>query len=649
MKLHLLRIALILTLFTGCSPFRINYERERYIASVTTNGSCSTDFISLLKEKDRLASSVGFEFEGAFPDHLSFYDLALLVKKNLKQQFPSGKVSIQEVDHKYGPSEYKVILMQKEGETLYPKVFTIKDDASLEFKDPLIKGVEITSPVMRTNQDYDSFLQVLKEVQRGGVIARQDVGGVHIHYGLPLEKGYADLMSLYELFVKAQDSLMAFFKVHPGRGYQNVIQTKKAYEAIKKIAKKNPHQKLDSLTVPELNQRSILRIVPSLGTWEVRFFNSTLDPEINQFYQSFVNKIFSLWQSGDADFLQFIAERETISAYELLQFLGLNLQKSEVLMERLIKENGLIEQGQSITKELKRFWTLESPERPKMLEEAPELLSTLIARDFRFQKLEGELQEQVLQYCDQETSLLHKKWRRPSLQELNRYTTPTDPDSYFAIFHQYFNKNPQELEGVLMEMNPAKLEAFIGDLLKDFTKNTHTYGAHNARSIGPEFLKLLIKVNDKIPAELFYGRFFPLFNRMRLLTHLPQNELTELVEKVIEGLIKREEAPHSGVVELLAFINKRALPLETPQDLALYLRDDLYQKFNFNTFYQYVSFIKTYPQTAQTAEHLDLIINTLDKYAPRLSRNERVNLILLFKEFEDPRFKTLSDTLRALN
>lgn len=615
-------------------------------ASLTGQESCLENFEATLSLNKKLASSVGLEFEGAFPAQFSYYDVALVMKKSLEEKFPNSQVTLNEIDHRFSASEYQVIVNKGD----VSQTYSVKGDSSLSFEDSNLKGIEITSPIMRTKQDFEAFLEVLEEARTKGINARQDVGGIHLHYGLPRDKTYAELEPLYELFVKSHESLLSYFRVNPGREYQSPRQLEEALEAIRQIAGRDPSKTLENLTVGELNRRGLLRILPTLGTFEVRFFNSTLDPQINRFYQDFVDRLFSRWQNNDPELLAFIKSSDTLEIPDLLRVLDFDVNQTDVLMERLAKEGEAVELSQPYAKELADFFKSDSEDNQlDFLSNAPFDFYEILLRDDRFLTLSPQIQSRLLaghpQKGTSDVSRLHRYWRGES-DELNFFSILDESEDlsvFFHVFHQYFKRAPEQMMSVLEHSAPPQ---FYSALLKDFSKNGLSSGPSQSRRLSRDFIGLMVKASDLVSQNELTERLFPLFEIIRTMTFPHKEELTVLTDKMLAGLLK-DSAPSFDEGPLLAFLNKLVLPInrELKTKFAHHVREGLIKKgFDYNIFYQYATYLKAYPNDLIDDEAIEFLTETTHQFATRFNRNERVNLLLLFKDFE--RLENLSPAAR---
>jgi hypothetical protein len=625
-KLKLILFFPFVLLFSTCSS--LSEKNTRYISSETKLITCTSGLSEVFGRKF-FSTTVGTEFEGAFPAQLSFYDIAKLIETKLKEKFPDANVILKEIDHQYSESEYQVILGIQGDES----TFTVKTDSTLSFDNPEIKGIEITSHIMTSQKDIDLYLEVLESIRPAGVSARADVGGIHFHFGLPASKTYAELEPLYQLFVKAQDSLIRYFKVHPGRQYHKSSNLNDALMTIQQIVKNTPHKTLDNLNVGELNRRTMLRILLSLRTWEVRFFNSTLDPEINLFYQDFLERLFSRWLENDPTLLEFISNNEKIETSDLLELLGFDLKVTDELMERLTKESESLEEGLPFIQSLKNFWKNDdSNSKLAQLEAFPTMVMDLILRDQRFLGLPTNLQEKVLKRGSSKLRSFHQLWRGET-KRINLFNDEKDKVAFFHIFHQYLRLNPKVVDILLDQYERSVIIGFFRALIKDFIKHGQISRPSNSRKLSASFVKLLTKATYYFKPKEIQKDFFPLLNLIKNLSYPPRTELTEFADTLIEKLLKLTKGQFDNT-SFLSFLNKLKLNIKKKVELAKLIQENIDpSEFEYDLFYQYINFTRSYPDELINDDSIIFITSVTRQNIDSISNDERVNLILTFKDF----------------
>ena len=642
MKVISLIFLVTLVLAPSCTsvPFFINSDlsSDRVPAS-RVFGSCLENFRYLAKiSKNRnLSSTVGFEFEGSLPIQISYLDVAKRVKEKVSKLYPDRVIELEEVDYDYGLSDYKV-LIKNESETL---IISVKADMSLYFEDKSLNGIEITSPVMRTHNDYMNFLTVLEDLKELNLKARQDVGGIHFHYGLPLDRTYAELVPLYEVFAKSYDSLLNYFKANPGRGFQDVDKFLESFNQLKKVASDMPELPIRSYQVGALHSRSILRVLPTINTWEIRFFNSTLDPEINEFYREFSDRLYSLWLNRDPSLQKFLDEHESIEAKELMSFLGFKTSETDRLMAKLRVEEREIEEANPLDQEVAHFWT--HSEFPKSI--TSPLFYRLVLDDSRLNNLTEELQSETFRRAREfahefpvieEKIMLFDLFKNPQGFKKNFKSTLERIENeniqyLYQAFHLALIRDGEDLIARIGELDDADRKIFLINLLKDFTKSSQTRGVLKSKVLKSHYLSLITQASDSYQNEETLRsllKIFPLFQGME---SSPLPELTTLANNTVDIILKipKRDYDYTG---LLSFVNRNNTQINKRVALGDLLKELLLEKPNFNIFYSFSDFLKTNKDDLLTSENIQFMTEYATKLAPNLDRTKIVNLILLYKE-----------------
>lgn len=627
--LRILAISFLLYSCTSLTP-RLG---QRAPANNSSFYSCTKGLKNLFESNNRLASSAGFEFEGAIPAQLSFFDIANLIRSHLKTKFPDQDIELKALDHSFSETEYQ-ILLTKDGKDY---TFSVKADGTLVIENKELKGIEITSPIMEDDNDFYLFLKILEDVRTKGLVARQDVGGIHFHYGLPKDKTFKELEVLYALFVKAEKSILEYFRVHPGRSHHSSANLHNALRAIQEIVQEAPQRNLENLDVEEIKKRSILRVIPTLRTWETRFFNSTLDPEINLFYKEFVNRLFAKWLNNDSELFEFINTAEEIDTKKLLEVLGFDLSKTDELMERLAYEAQLLDKDHPFETKVRDFWsTPEDNVKEVFIDESPDIFVELILRDSRFLSLNIELQEKLLKRAPKNLRDFHQLWREEidinKLPEL--LDSSQDTSVFFHIFHQYQRINPEKINHILDSLDKDFRNKLYIKILNDYTRFGSNSTPSNSRKLSREFITLLTKIASESKSIEVTDQMIKILDVISLRPYPPKAGLTILADQIIENISQNPEV-YFDQRTFLYFINRIKPQIQNKKFLAEIIQTNLITKgFDYSIFYQYLEFVSNFHEELLSKEVFDFIISVLNQFGPRLDQNQRFNLILSLYKFK---------------
>lgn len=330
----ILRIILFLSVITnfGCSH-RI-WVNSRSVASEESCSKIAQHLFPLPNAP--LASSLGMEFEGAIPQFIRYEEVALKVQNRIKKLYPLSAVTVERQIVPYSDPPYKVI-WELDG---VKREINILGDSSLQFEEKGLKGIEITSPVMRVNSDFDFFVDIIDELKVLNLKPRPDKGGIHFHNGIPEGTSYEDLIPLYEFFLKGSKLLLEVFHVNPERNVENNGVLVAMIAELRKLASEG--RLVHNHVSYELNKRSIIRLTGHLKTFEIRAFNSSLDKEILSAYHHFNQRLFEKWRNDPDSLRKFVEEFNEDSREELYSFLNIDQKKFEASIDKALEERGQV-------------------------------------------------------------------------------------------------------------------------------------------------------------------------------------------------------------------------------------------------------------------------------------------------------------------
>lgn len=636
MNWNALIILLSLIVTQSCTSW--THEWIRSPAS-RTFGSCQENFrfLAKLTSNNSLSSTVGFEFEGAIPAQLTYQDVAKRIKDKAQELYPERTIELEEVEYDYGLSDYKVLIFGDE-ETL---TISVKSDMSLSMEDKTLNGIEITSPIMKTQKDYMNFLTLLEDLKELNLKARQDVGGIHFHYGLPLDRTYADLVPLYEVFAKGYESLLNYFKANPGRGFQSVDKFVESFDELKKVAKSNPELPIRNYSVSQLHNRSILRILPPLHTWEIRFFNSTLDPEINEFYREFSDRLYSMWLKRDPRLQDFLRERESIEAKDLLSLLGFDTLETDRLMAKLSVEESELDQANPFDQEVKEFW--QGHELPDSFKSP--LFYRLILDDPRFNEIPESIQLEALKRARVISNNFPGLEEKIKLFELfkNSQDFPLNFKSFiqslnkenlqylYQAFHSALIRDGEELVSRITQLDASDQLIFFQGLLRDFVKTSQSRGVLKSADLKKNYLALMTLASQNFQNEEILTPLLKVFPIFQGLNFTPVKEFAILANNAADIMLRAPKREYA-YLDFLSFVNRNQIELKQAIPLIKLLKNLLGEKPNFNLFYEFSDFIKNSKEELLTRENIHFIADYATKIMPSLDRIRRVNLIILFKD-----------------
>ena len=424
-----------------------------------------------------LSSTAGIEFEGSIPKHLSFRTIAEAIEADLKQRNPYDRVWIEEEPFGNIESSYHV----KHDKNGWIKTYSIKVEGDLNFEklyEPDVKGLEITSPIMRTEEEVSYFISILDELRSFGLKSRPDKGGIHIHWGVKETETLSNVSNLYKAVYKLIQSSLKHFNFGSDRGeFLNFLSFKSIVDNFAAVAQENPDETLSEGDVEQISKRSLMRYESRYGTIELRLFNSTLNPDLNQFYFEFTQAIFEAWKEGEnSELWRYLMNNEPVSFESVLELMGLDVER---VMSTLTQANQKLQELESQITHKKRN---QLPSQYVMASQIEQFVDDFWSEDHNSQSLSTAIRrfKNIAPEKDLQIGLFnilqHPKFK--TLPDLLRQQLFLDYRDLFAL-EQYVSR---ELWAIEVALRDDLLES-LGPILTNVNTNDPLVGLPLARWI----------------------------------------------------------------------------------------------------------------------------------------------------------------------
>lgn len=262
--------------------------------------------------------SVGMEFEGVIPQDMTNYDLAEHISNYL-----NDKGIPNTVEKEYRSDEDLYVIQFHFNNSLH--TLSVLDDASLN-ESTLGKGVEITSPIMRSEEETNLFLDLLQDLKRKEILKTEDdLGGIHIHYGASSIK-VGELKTILQFFYLNSSTLKSAFKMKNTRIQDNPISL---ITAIDLLSEYSPDTLVKDLTKSINFPKSLIRYKDETQTLEARVFNSSLEENEQIANINFTKKILDNLLNAPTEFQEeinsiYLNAKSRLDPMEIKRHSGLN-------------------------------------------------------------------------------------------------------------------------------------------------------------------------------------------------------------------------------------------------------------------------------------------------------------------------------------
>lgn len=274
-------------------------------------------------------STAGMEFEGTIPREMEYASLAEATRAWLQQQYPEDKIDITSEYYSWLDSGY-FVTHYRDG---YEDVYSIIPDRSLNAyigKEPEIKGVEVTAPIMRSRSRAVVFTNLLDHLRNLGLKSRSETGEVHIHWGLPKDVTYSQLARIYRAVYNLTAIFREQFAWNPERGRSiDFLMFRSYVEQLEAYAKLHPNDVVDGENPEVLYKRAMMRVTKEYLTLELRIFNSILNKEVNMFSMDFTARLFSEAFKETSPLMDYLIETEDPELERVLELMGLGSDVAE--------------------------------------------------------------------------------------------------------------------------------------------------------------------------------------------------------------------------------------------------------------------------------------------------------------------------------
>lgn len=285
-------------------------------------------------ENNLLNSTAGMEFEGSVPAQLEFRILAERIRSNLESQYPNDEVWVEEEPFGTIENSYHV----KHSHDGWIDTYSVKVEGNLVSErryEPEVKGVEITSPIMRTEEQVAVYIWILDDLRALGLKSRPDRGGIHVHRGVSPDETLKRVSELYTGVYKLMRSASEHFRLGSERGeFLDLWSLRSIVDSFQAVAEANPEATLSNGDVSQIAKRSVLRYEQRYSTIELRIFNSTLNQELNHFYFLLTQAIFDSWKLGQSsEVWSYIMSEEELDFSVVLEMMGFEVESVLLMLE----------------------------------------------------------------------------------------------------------------------------------------------------------------------------------------------------------------------------------------------------------------------------------------------------------------------------
>jgi len=238
-----------------------------------------------VKQKRDLKMKAGIEIEGTISNEIGLAGIADTVYKYISRLYPKTSLTEIETDRK-GHPHYEISYKKKNGEI---KKWDIKEDFSVDtYEVPL----EVTSPILEDNADFDLFGKIVKMIQKKGAQIEPSTGGVHVHVDFEgAEAG--EIATVAAIFAEIETELKTLFSSHPNRESSIVSTSPQLLEVLKNQPFSKESQYLINHLFKSQDRYHALNLQSYrvFKTLEFRLFNSTLDVSALTLMHDFAMKL----------------------------------------------------------------------------------------------------------------------------------------------------------------------------------------------------------------------------------------------------------------------------------------------------------------------------------------------------------------------
>ena len=325
------KILFILLFFIGSCALT-ETKQIRKISSVT---ECS-DY--LRKVLPVLARPKGIEFEGSIPTFIDYEYVANFISRKVKKLYPLSKPVIHETTNEVG-TVFKVSFERDSQKYIY----TIEDDVSLAFGlDDTVRGIEISSPILRSYQDIEHHLSIIEDLEKVGMRARPDEGAIHIHHDLDDDFSYEDLHFIYTSFSKMQNSFRDVLHYNDRRGYNKKDHLEYVAKRLKTLIDSGTNLDESLEVIEVVDDKGYIRTSHQYGTLEFRFFNSTTSKEEQLLFVDFINKFMK--ERNSPELIAHFKDNNEVSILDISQMIGAELHLNQNRLKAIKERNIYYEQ-----------------------------------------------------------------------------------------------------------------------------------------------------------------------------------------------------------------------------------------------------------------------------------------------------------------
>lgn len=208
--------------------------------------------------------SLGLEVEGVVDGKYSFFEIAASIENLLEKKFDEVRII------KLGFAEYGV-QFKSFIETDWNMISILRDGSIKEGENQ--KGLEITSPIMRSTSDIKTHLKVIDHVKKEFNFNSVSSGGVHVHYGVQ-NVSLDTIINFKKFYYMMTQQIISAVGFHPDRelaglgGLKNDIENLEDFRRIGVVKK---------IFEGFAQHNTLIKYSKEYETIENKIFNSTLD------------------------------------------------------------------------------------------------------------------------------------------------------------------------------------------------------------------------------------------------------------------------------------------------------------------------------------------------------------------------------------
>ena len=253
--------------------------------------------------------------------------LADLIKKELQLIYP--EIQFRSLGDR--------VIFEKEGQTyiysIAQEFFGVGNISLSNIIKGRRHGFEIISPILRNQEDVETFYKVMKKIKSTGFVSSHPFdAGVHIHIGFP-QRNTHELLLLLKLFSVIENQVIEKFASTPNRtkNYASPIKT----DVQRVLESQNIESKVDEYIDFDTRYKALnIKSLSSHQTVEFRLFNSTLSTKKIDLMLNFSSSLVRAVREKDPRLIEFLShhrEDQELSFVQLAKALDMDIGNTGVV------------------------------------------------------------------------------------------------------------------------------------------------------------------------------------------------------------------------------------------------------------------------------------------------------------------------------